>query len=118
MSTTVLSVRVSQEERAILEAASEQAHTSPTVSPHDLRRTVATETARLGIPVHIRSLVLNHSPQSRGVTDAVYNRYAYDKEKREALLAWEQRFDELMTAAGGNNYDVINQQVSQIATVI
>ena len=28
MSTTVLSVRVSQEERAILEAASEQAHTS------------------------------------------------------------------------------------------
>ena len=28
MSTTVLSVRVSQEERAILEAASQQAHTS------------------------------------------------------------------------------------------
>ena len=28
MSTTVLSVRVNQEERAILEAASEQAHTS------------------------------------------------------------------------------------------
>jgi uncharacterized protein (DUF1778 family) len=28
MSTTVLSVRVSQQERAILEAASEQAHTS------------------------------------------------------------------------------------------
>jgi len=28
MTTTVLSVRVSQEERAILEAASEQAHTS------------------------------------------------------------------------------------------
>ncbi len=59
------------------------------VSPHDLRRTVGTELARLGIPLHVRSLVLNHSPQSRGVTEAVYNRYAYDKEKREALTAWE-----------------------------
>lgn len=61
----------------------------PTVSPHDLRRTVGTEMARLGLPVHVRSLVLNHSPMSRGITDAVYNRYAYDKEKREALDAWE-----------------------------
>lgn len=59
------------------------------VSPHDLRRTVGTEMARLGVPLHVRSLVLNHSPRSRGVTDAVYNRYAYDKEKLEALTAWE-----------------------------
>jgi integrase len=62
-----------------------------TVSPHDLRRTVGTEMARLGVPVHVRSLVLNHSPQSRGITDAVYNRYAYDKEKRDALAQWEVR---------------------------
>lgn len=59
------------------------------VSSHDLRCTVGTEMARLGIPLHVRSLVLNHSPQSRGITEAVYNRYAYDKEKREALTAWE-----------------------------
>ena len=59
------------------------------VSPHDLRRTVGTEMARLGVPVHVRSLVLNHSPSSRGVTEAVYNRYAYDKEKCEALTVWE-----------------------------
>lgn len=69
-----------------------------TVSPHDLRRTVGTELARLGMPVHVRSLVLNHSPMSRGVTDAVYNRYAYDKEKREALDVWEKR---LATIIGG-----------------
>lgn len=62
-----------------------------TVSPHDLRRTVGTELARMGLPVHIRSLVLNHSPMSRGITDAVYNRYAYDPEKRQALTAWEAR---------------------------
>jgi len=67
------------------------------VSPHDLRRTVGTEMARLGLPVHVRSLVLNHSPMSRGVTDAVYNRYAYDKEKRQALMAWEERLRQLTT---------------------
>lgn len=69
----------------------------PTVSPHDLRRTVGTELARLGLPVHVRSLVLNHSPMSRGITDAVYNRYAYDKEKREALGAWEKELKRLLT---------------------
>lgn len=69
-----------------------------TVSPHDLRRTVGTEMAKLGMPTHIRALVLNHSPQSRGVTDAVYNRYSYDKEKREALVSWER---ELVRVTGG-----------------
>jgi integrase len=69
----------------------------PTVSPHDLRRTVGTELARLGLPIHVRSLVLNHSPLSRGITDAVYNRYAYDREKREALQAWEHRLSKLVS---------------------
>ena len=50
------------------------------------------------MPLHVRSLVLNHSPQSRGITDAVYNRYAYDKEKREALLLWETSLQALVTA--------------------
>ena len=69
-------------------------------SPHDLRRTVGTELARLGIPRDVRSLVFNHSPQSRGVTDAVYNRYAYDKEKREALNAWEQHLSGIIKRDG------------------
>ncbi|MBX9864507.1 MAG: tyrosine-type recombinase/integrase [Hyphomicrobium sp.] len=69
----------------------------PTVSPHDLRRTVGTELARLGLPVHVRSLVLNHAPMSRGITDAVYNRYAYDREKREALEAWEGLLTHMLT---------------------
>ena len=56
------------------------------------------ELARLAVPLHVRSLVLNHSPQSRGITDAVYNRYAYDKEKREALLLWERSLQALVAA--------------------
>lgn len=77
----------------------------PRVSPHDLRRTVGTEMAKLGLPVHVRSLILNHSPMSRGITDAVYNRYAYDKEKRQALLTWEHRLAEMVerTHAGNDN---------------
>ncbi|MFA5899369.1 MAG: site-specific integrase [Hyphomicrobium sp.] len=66
------------------------------VSPHDLRRTVGTQMAMLGLPTHVRSLVLNHSAMSRSITDAVYNRYAYDREKREALAAWEARMAALI----------------------
>ena len=40
--------------------------------------------------------MLNHSPESRGVTDVVYNRYAYDAEKRHALEKWEARLRELL----------------------
>lgn len=40
----------------------------PTVSSYDLRRSVGREMARLRIAVRISSLVLNHSPQCRGIT--------------------------------------------------
>jgi integrase len=66
------------------------------VSPHDLRRTVGTELARLGLPSHIRALILNHSSHNRSVTDAVYNRYAYDSEKREALQLWENKLGAIL----------------------
>ncbi len=71
----------------------------PRAGPHDLRRTVGTELARLGLPTHVRALVLNHSPESRGVTDVVYNRYAYDNEKRDALEKWEARLRQLVGLA-------------------
>jgi len=38
--------------------------------------TIASELAELGLPVQVRELVLNYSPMSRGITDAVTNRYA------------------------------------------
>lgn len=75
------------------------------VSPHDLRRTVGTEMTKLGLPTHVRSLVLNHSAISRSITDAVYNRYAYDKEKRDALQAWESALTRLMKAPSTSEGD-------------
>jgi integrase len=68
-------------------------------SPHDLRRTVGTELARLGFQREVRALVFNHSPRSRGITDAVYNRYGYDKEKRLALDGWEQALATIIALA-------------------
>lgn len=55
---------------------------------HDLRRTTASGMARLGIPPHVVEKVLNHRTGIISGVAAVYNRYGYEKEKREALAAW------------------------------
>jgi len=52
---------------------------------HDLRRTVRTGLARLRVPPHIAEAVLNH--RAAGII-AVYDRYSYVDEKREALTKW------------------------------
>jgi integrase len=58
--------------------------------PHDFRRTAASTMARVKIPRLVIAKVLNHVSIDREVT-AVYDRYAYDSEKREALDLWAER---------------------------
>lgn len=53
---------------------------------HDLRRTAAGNMASLGVGTNVISKILNHVEP--GAT-AVYNRYGYDAEKREALERWD-----------------------------
>lgn len=72
-------------------------------SPHDLRRTCATHLGEAGFTDDIIGAVLNH--KKRSVT-GIYNRHAYDKEKRRALLAWERRLDEILT--GKRHPKVVN----------
>jgi len=55
---------------------------------HDLRRTVRSGLAEIGIAEEIAERVLNHA--QRGI-DRVYNRHAYAAEKRVALNAWADR---------------------------
>lgn len=55
---------------------------------HDLRRTTASGMARLGIPPHVVEKVLNHRTGIISGVAAIYNRYGYEKEKREALARW------------------------------
>lgn len=54
---------------------------------HDLRRTAATRIASAGADRETVARILNHA--LAGVT-AIYDRYARDREKRAALLAWER----------------------------
>ena len=57
---------------------------SPT--PHDLRRTVATRLAELGVAKEDRDAVLNHTP--RDVGKRHYDLYEREREKRRALDLW------------------------------
>ncbi len=55
---------------------------------HDLRRSAATWMAGAGVPPHVLSALLNHSPgTAQGVT-SIYNRFRYVEERREALEKW------------------------------
>lgn len=58
----------------------------PGFTPHDLRRTCSTKLGEMAVPGHIIDRILNH--QQKGITNRVYNRYDYLKEKREALDDW------------------------------
>jgi integrase len=58
--------------------------------PHDLRRTVATRMAELGVQPHIVEAVLNHVSGHKSGVAGIYNRATYDKEKREALNLWAE----------------------------
>ena len=63
---------------------------------HDLRRTVATNLAQMGVAQHVIERLLNHLPrQLRGVA-RIYNRYEYLEERRTALMAWDSRIREIV----------------------
>jgi integrase len=55
---------------------------------HDLRRTMASGMARLGIQIPVIEKILNHSSGTfRGIV-GVYQRHSYSEEKRKALDVW------------------------------
>jgi integrase len=62
-------------------------------SPHDLRRTARTNMARVGVLDEVGEEVVNHIKP--GVV-GVYNKYRYDKEKKDALLKWEELLLEIL----------------------
>ncbi len=83
--------------KARTEAGNQEPLTDWTI--HDLRRTFATGLAGLGIPPHVLALMLNHSPgRSQGIT-AIYNRFRYEKERRQAAELWAAHVLELVKPA-------------------
>lgn len=65
-------------------------------TPHDIRRTVATGMAGMGIMPHIIEAVLNHISGFRSGVAGVYNRNTYDAEKRRALDQWAEHLDAII----------------------
>jgi integrase len=57
---------------------------------HDLRRTVATGMAELGVQPHIVEAVLNHVSGHKAGIAGIYNRAIYAPEKAAALELWGQ----------------------------
>jgi integrase len=55
---------------------------------HDIRRSVATGMANIGIQPHIIEQVLNHQSGHRRGVAGVYNRSPYEREVRDAMLRW------------------------------
>jgi integrase len=73
-------------------------------TPHDLRRTLRTRLAEIGVSDIVAERVLGHKLQG---LMAVYNQHSYDGEKRAALLRWESRLAEIIGRDAGRPDNVI-----------
>ena len=66
-------------------------------TPHDLRRTVVSHLQKLKIPLPVTKRILSHVSGSAEGATAVYTRYEYDDEAREAMNRWSTRLREIIT---------------------
>jgi integrase len=81
---------------------------------HDLRRTVATSMARLGVALPTVEKVLNHRSGSfRGIV-GVYQRHDYASEMRAALELWGAHIDRL-TSGAVDNIIALNDRLAERA---
>jgi integrase len=79
----------------------------PTVTPkvmHDIRRTVATGMAKLGVTLPVVEKLLNHVSGSFAVIVGVYQLFDYADQKRAAVELWAKHIEQISTGVGvGNN---------------
>jgi integrase len=66
---------------------------------HDLRRTAATGMERLGIKQQVVEALLGHMAGSKAGVIGIYQRHAYEQEKREALEKWTEHVAVLVASA-------------------
>jgi integrase len=63
---------------------------------HDLRRTCASNLAKLGVNIAVIEQILNHRGGSLAGVAGVYIRHQFEKEKREALQRWADHVERLV----------------------
>jgi integrase len=78
------------------EALRKRVRISPPFTLHDIRRSVATGMADLGVLPHVIEQVLNHQSGHRAGIVGVYNRSVYAAEVRNALLVWSSHLQSIV----------------------
>jgi hypothetical protein len=71
---------------------------------HDIRRSVATKMADIGVQPHIIEQILNHQSGHKRGPAGVYNRSVYEREVRAALGLWA---DHVRALVGGGERKVL-----------
>lgn len=65
---------------------------------HDLRRTLSSNMARLGVPIHVTEKILNHQSGSFGGVAGIYNRHSYLPEMKDALAQYDAFLENLINS--------------------
>jgi integrase len=71
---------------------------------HDIRRTVATGLADLGVQPHVIEQILNHQSGHKAGIAATYNRSVYEREVKAALTLWT---DHVRTLVDGGERKIL-----------
>jgi integrase len=90
--------------KARLDARMRQEACAPIASwhVHDLRRTVTHGLAAMGFAPHIADKILSHASGAISGTAAVYNKFEYLSERRDALNAWGNKVETIIGRDAGN----------------
>jgi integrase len=83
----------------------------PSWQVHDLRRSVATHMAELGVQPHVIEALLNHVSGHKAGVAGTYNRAVYEREVLAALVLWA---DHLRTIVDGTDRKVVAFGARQI----
>jgi intergrase/recombinase len=70
---------------------------------HDIRRTVVSRMAKLGIAPHVADKILNHQSGTISGVAAVYQRHEFLNERKTALDAWGSYVQSLLDKTDRDN---------------
>src|SRR6476469_8448498 len=76
---------------------------------HDLRRTIVSGMARLGVPPHVADKILNHQAGTISGVAAVYQRHEFLDERNGALERWGAHLAKIVVDTSSNRPNAIRR---------
>jgi hypothetical protein len=77
---------------------------------HDIRRSGTTALQALGFPIEVTEKVINHKSGEVSGVAKVYNLWAYEPEKRNALNAWGGYLEQLVKGAEASSVIALGER--------